>query len=100
MTPESAKIQLAHLWRQHHKVRDPDMIDEMTRENYERLYNIQQGDVWDTMVMDLYMPRTKVSISSSDGYSTLDQDRNEGKSEFLTTFLEGSMTQGTINRNT
>ena len=33
-------------YRQNNRVRDPENIDNFVRAGYERLYNIQQGDIW------------------------------------------------------
>ena len=40
-TIEGAKLQLATNWRQGNKVRDPEIVDEFCKQQYEKLYNIQ-----------------------------------------------------------
>ena len=45
-TPEQAKLQLARIWRQNGKIREPAVIDEVVRASYERLYSAQQIDYW------------------------------------------------------
>ena len=50
--PEQAKLQLANYWRQHNKVRDTDNIDAFVRAGYERLYSMQNGDVWGSTILD------------------------------------------------
>jgi hypothetical protein len=50
--PEQAKLQLANYWRQHNKVRDTDNIDAFVRAGYERLYAMQNGDVWGSIILD------------------------------------------------
>ena len=55
-TPEQAKMQLAILWRQNGKMRDPDEIDDTVRHMYEKLYNIHQGDVWGDYILEMIAP--------------------------------------------
>ena len=50
--PEQAKLQLAKYYRQHDKVRNPEQVDAFVQRNNERLYNIQQGDVWGSWILD------------------------------------------------
>ena len=52
--PEKAKLQLARHWRQGNRVRDIDNIDNFVKGGYERLYNIQQGDVWGNLILGIY----------------------------------------------
>jgi hypothetical protein len=51
-SPEQAKLHVANYWRQHNKVRDIHTVDMFVRGGYERLYGIQNGDVWGTIVLD------------------------------------------------
>lgn len=60
--PEEAKLHLADYFRQHNKVRNPQQIDEFVRQGYERLYNINQGDVWGTFISDHLAPQGKRNI--------------------------------------
>jgi hypothetical protein len=46
--PEQAKLQLAQVWRRNQHVRSIGVVDELTRQMYERLYQIQQADVIQT----------------------------------------------------
>ena len=87
--PEQAKLNLAQQWRQHNKVRDPGQIDMFTRAGYERLYNIQQGDIWGGYILDQIAPIARGHIDSGDGFSTFDDKKFEGKSDFLKSFYKG-----------
>ena len=51
-TPETAKLQVAAYWRTQNKVRCITDIDSFTRAGYERLYNMQNGDVWGGVILD------------------------------------------------
>ena len=51
-SPEQAKLQLARYWRQHNKVRDPWQIDCFVARGYDRLYNVQNGDIWGGHLLD------------------------------------------------
>ena len=55
-TPEVAKLQLANYWRQHNKVRNVDAIDNFVRAGNERLYNVQNGDIWGSIILDQIAP--------------------------------------------
>ena len=88
-SPEQAKLNLANHWRQHNKVRDIDSIDMFTCFGYERLYNIQQGDVWGGYILDQIAPVARDHIDSGDGFSFLEEKKYENKSSFLRNFYEG-----------
>ena len=88
--PEQAKVNLSHQWRQHNKVRDCGQIDMFTRAGYERLYNIQQGDIWGGYILDQIAPIARGHIDSGDGFSTLEEKKYGNKSEFLKSFYKGS----------
>ena len=88
-SPEEAKLQLALLFRQNKHIRDPVQVDIATLKMYERLYNIQNGDVWGSWIMDFVAPHSDKVIKNGTGFSTLDEDKYGGKSEFLEEFLEG-----------
>jgi hypothetical protein len=45
-------MQLANYWRQNNKVRSIDNIDMFVRAGYERLYSMQNGDVWGSIILD------------------------------------------------
>ena len=51
-TPETAKMQVAAYWRTQNKVRNITNIDNFVRAGYERLYNMQNGDVWGGIILD------------------------------------------------
>ena len=51
-TPETAKMQVAAYWRTQMKVRNIHNIDMFVRSGYERLYNMQNGDVWGGVILD------------------------------------------------
>ena len=88
-SPEQAKLNLANHWRQHNKVKDLDSIDQFTSFGYERLYNIQMGDVWGGYILDQIAPVARGHIDSGDGYSFLDEEKYEKKSTFLKNFYQG-----------
>ena len=88
-SPEQAKLNLANHWRQHNKVRSCESIDMFTRTGYERLYNIQQGDVWGGYILDQIAPVSRDHIDNSDGYSTLEEAKHGDKSDFLKSFYGG-----------
>lgn len=55
-TPEHSKLHLANYWRQNNKVRDIHNIDMFVRAGYERLYSMQNGDVWGSIILDQIAP--------------------------------------------
>ena len=87
--PEVAKLTLANHWRQGNKIRNADAIDMFTKQGYERLYNIQQGDVWSGYILDQIAPVARDHIDGADGYSFLDEQKYENKSTFLRSFYTG-----------
>ena len=88
-TPENAKLQLAQYWRQYDTVRDHDTIDDFVRAGYERLYNIQQGDVWGTWTLDQISPVAKGKVQNNEGFSYHDEIKYKNKSSFLKGFYQG-----------
>jgi hypothetical protein len=54
---------MAQYWRQNNRVRDPETIDNFVRAGYERLYNIQQGDIWGSHLLDQIAPVSRDNIS-------------------------------------
>ena len=62
-TPEQAKLQLARVWRQNGKIREPGVIDEVVRASYERLYSAQQIDFWGGQLLDLIAPLQQVRLN-------------------------------------
>ncbi len=61
---------------------------------YERLYNIQNGDVWGGWIMDFVAPQGKENITANNGFSTHEEDKYKGKSTFLTEFYTGTERRG------
>ena len=88
--PEMAKLQLARYWRQHNKVRDPWAIDCFVARGYDRLYNVQNGDIWGSILLDQIAPvRQGGPVVGNEGFSTLDDVKYENKSDFLKDFYKG-----------
>ena len=54
--PEMTKLQLARYWREHGQTRDIMAIDNFVSKGNERLYNIQQQDVWGGFILDQIAP--------------------------------------------
>ena len=88
-SPEKAKLQLAQYWRQNNRVRDPENVDQFVRAGYERLYNIQQGDIWGTQILDQIAPVSRSNISEFQGFSYHEEVRFKNKSTFLKGFYKG-----------
>lgn len=88
-SPEKAKLQLAAYWRQNNRVRDTDNIDNFVRAGYERLYNMQQGDIWGTYILDYIAPVSRNNISENQGFSYADDVKFKDKSGFLKDFYKG-----------
>ena len=87
--PDQAKLNLARHWKQQNKVRNVAAIDAFTSFGYERLYNIQMGDVWGGYVLDSIAPVGRDAIDGGDGFSVLDEKKYENKSDFLKGFYKG-----------
>ena len=87
--PEQAKLQLANYWRQHNRVRDTDNIDAFVRAGYERLYSMQNGDVWGSIILDQIAPIGRGTIQRNEGYSTLEEVKYGKKTSFLKDFYQG-----------
>ena len=88
--PEQAKLHLANYWRQHSKVRDVHNIDMFVRAGYERLYNIQQGDVWGPIILDQIAPQGRDMVQRNQGFSYHDEIKYKNKTTFLKGFYENS----------
>ena len=82
-------MQIANYWRAQDRVRNVDSIDNFVRVGYERLYNIQQGDIWGTYILDMIAPQRKEMQQNNIGYNTLEDDKYEKKSDFLKNFYQG-----------
>ena len=88
--PEQAKLQLARHWRQQCKVRDPAQLDMFVSKGYERLYNVQNGDIWGSILLDqISSPSHHQTITANKGYSFMDDVKYENKSDFLKDFYKG-----------
>ena len=85
-TPEQAKLQLAQYWRQNSKVRDPQNIDMFVRAGYERLYSMQNGDVWGSLILDQIAPVGRGMVQRNEGFSTLEEDKMGKRTKFLKEF--------------
>ena len=88
-TPEMSKMQVARYWRTQNKVRSPEDIDNFVRAGYERLYNMQNGDVWGGIILDQISPVRRGNIEKNQGFSYYDEVKFKGKSKFLQNFYEG-----------
>ena len=64
-------------------------IDNFVRSGYERLYNMQNGDVWSGVILDQIAPVRRGNIEKSQGFSFHDEVKFKGKSSFLQNFYEG-----------
>ena len=60
-----------------------------TKQGYERLYNIQMGDVWGGYILDQIAPISRDHVDSGDGFSMLEEQKYENKSKFLQSFYTG-----------
>ena len=89
-SPETGKLHLADHWRANSKVRNTAQIDMFTRYGYERLYVIQNGDVWGGYLLDTIAPVGRDRIDGGDGFSTLEDTKYAKKSSFLKNFYTGS----------
>jgi hypothetical protein len=56
-------------------VRDTQNIDNFVRAGYERLYNIQQGDIWGGHLLDQIAPIARENIPEYQGFSYHDEAR-------------------------
>ena len=88
-SPEQAKLQLARYWRQHNKVRDSWAIDCFVAKGYERLYNVQNGDIWGGILLDQICPVRPGTNAGNEGFSYHEEKQYENKSTFLKDFYKG-----------
>ena len=88
-TPEQAKLQVARYFRQHSKNRDPWTIDCFVARGYDRLYSVQNGDVWGGILLDQIAPVRQGTVAGNEGFSYHDEKKYEGKSSFLKDFYKG-----------
>lgn len=87
--PEQAKLQLARYWRQHNKVRDPWVIDCFVARGYDRLYNVQNGDIWGPILFDQICPIRQGTNAGNEGFSYDEEVKFANKSDFLKDFYKG-----------
>ena len=64
-------------------------VDSFVQFGYERLYNIQQGDVWGGYILDQIAPVARGHIDGGDGFSFMEEEKYAKKSKFLRNFYEG-----------
>ena len=88
-TPEMSKLHLAKYWRNHNKVREPFVIDQFTARGYDRLYNIQNGDIWGGILLDQIAPVRQSTNAGNEGFSYHEDVKYENKSDFLKDFYKG-----------
>ena len=84
--PEQAKLHLGNYWRQNNKIRDINAYDKFTRAGYERLYAMQNGDVWGGIILDQIAPQAKGMVQRNQGFSTLEEAKYGKKTKFLQNF--------------
>ena len=71
-------------------MRDAENIDNFVRAGYERLYNVQQGDIWGSYILDYIAPVTaRGTINDHMGFSYHEDIKFKNKSKFLTDFYQG-----------
>ena len=86
---EQAKLQLARTWRQQNRQRHIDNLDRFTAVSQERLYNMQQGDIWGGHVMEWIVPAHKGFALGSHGLDEFDEKVYKNKTDFLKGFYKG-----------
>ena len=70
-------------------MRNIESIDLFTKAGYERLYNIQMGDIWGGFILDSIAPISRGTNDNNSSLNTLDERKYAGKSSFLQTFYKG-----------
>ena len=70
-------------------MRDVENIDNFVRAGYERLYNIQQGDIWGSYILDYIAPISRANIPINQGFSYREEVKFKNKSGFLKDFYKG-----------
>ena len=56
------------------------------RAGYERLYAMQNGDIWGGILLDQIAPVGKGTVQRNQGYSTLEEAKYGKKTKFLKDF--------------
>ena len=87
-TPEHAKMQLVSYWRSHSINRDTEQIDWFIKASYERLYNLQGGDIWGGHILDEIAPAARGKITAFQGYTNYEEVKYKNKSGFLKDFYK------------
>ena len=70
-------------------MRNIESIDLFTKAGYERLYNIQMGDIWGGFILDSIAPISRGTVDNNSSLNLLDEKKYEGKSSFLQSFYKG-----------
>ena len=56
------------------------------RAGYDRLYSMQNGDVWGGLILDQIAPQSKGLVQRNQGFSTLEEAKYGKKTKFLQNF--------------
>lgn len=67
-------------------MRDIDNIDKFVAAGYDRLYSMQNGDVWGGTILDQIAPQGKNMVQRNQGFSTLEEVKYGKKTTFLQNF--------------
>lgn len=67
-------------------MRDIDNIDKFVMAGYDRLYSMQNGDVWGGTILDQIAPQGKGMVQRNQGFSTLEEHKYGKKTTFLQKF--------------
>ena len=65
------------------------MIDCFVARGYDRLYNVQNGDIWGPILFDQICPTRQGTNAGNEGFSYSDEVKYENKSKFLKDFYKG-----------
>ena len=90
---EQAKLQLARTWRQQNRQRSIENLDRFSTLSAERLYNMQQGDIWGGLITDWICPTDKGNWVGTHGLDQFDEKVYKGKTDFLKGFYKGDRPQ-------
>ena len=69
-------------------MRDIDNIDKFVAAGYDRLYSMQNGDVWGGTILDQIAPQGKGMVQRNQGFSTLEEAKYGKKTTFLQNFYQ------------
>ena len=70
-------------------MRDVEAIDNFVAGGNERLYNVQQGDVWGSIILDQIAPVGRGMVQGNEGFSYRNEVVYANKSNFLKDFYTG-----------